>query len=473
MKDVLRPVLELTVVFPGLLLAYFPVGSYLKLPPAKLAAGAVPLLLGLCLGGGLLCYHFGISTAFSVLLITLTAIFLYRRTLRISLWKSGTIALAVCAVFACLNSLSRAVGTAIVIRMQLPPDKPWFCFGACIFYNAVCWLITAAAYYPATHAVRAMVEDDNFAQTWYVFWVLPLVFILLNLFITPRYQITLRTGRVLQVYIVMSIALLFLMIATLWGQSVGIFFLYFISGVFAACLFQHLEQEFAIGIPLFLSLFCLLLCETANVVLLANEHLSLEQFLVPAANLIVSGILLLGILKIFSGTVVFRDRVKYLELNDTENQVLVKYREEDRSEYFLCVHTAYFCERIANKLELDRDALKCAGLYHRKGWDLMQETPDMKFPAGASEILEEYKGTRKYKKAETAVLYCSDAVVSAILLLLQKEPEKKPDYEQVIDRIFERIREKGIFSECDLSLRGWNRMQKIFKEEKLYYDFLR
>ena len=47
------------------------------------------------------------------------------------------------------------------------------------------------------------------------------------------------------------------MIATLWGQSVGIFFPVFISGVFAACLFQHLEQEFAIGIPLFLSLFCL------------------------------------------------------------------------------------------------------------------------------------------------------------------------------------------------------------------------
>ena len=120
---------------------------------------------------------------------------LYVKTLQTSLWKSGTIALAVCAVFACLNSLSRAVGTAIVIRMQLPPDKPWFCFGACIFYNAVCWLITAAAYYPATHAVRMMVEDDNFAQTWYAFWVLPLVFILLNLFMIPRYPTTLQTGR--------------------------------------------------------------------------------------------------------------------------------------------------------------------------------------------------------------------------------------------------------------------------------------
>lgn len=211
MKDVLRPILELTVVFPGLLLAYFPVRSYLKQPPARLAAWAVPLLLGLCLGGGLLCYCFNSPTALPLLVITLAASLLYVKTLQTSLWKSGTIALAVCAVFACLNSLSRAIGTAITLRQQLPPDKPWFCFAACIFYNAVCWLITAAAYYPATHAVRAMVEDDNFAQTWYVFWVLPLVFILLNLFITPRYQITLRTGRVLQVYIVMSIALLFLM----------------------------------------------------------------------------------------------------------------------------------------------------------------------------------------------------------------------------------------------------------------------
>ena len=212
MRDLLRPILELTVVFPGLLLAYFPVRSYLKQPPARLAAWAVPLLLGLCLGGGLLCYCFNSPTALPLLVITLAASLLYVKTLQTSLWKSGTIALAVCAVFACLNSLSRAIGTAITLRQQLPPDKPWFCFAACIFYNAVCWLITAAAYYPATHAVRMMVEDDNFAQTWYAFWVLPLVFILLNLFMIPRYPTTLQTGRVLQVYIVMSIALLFLML---------------------------------------------------------------------------------------------------------------------------------------------------------------------------------------------------------------------------------------------------------------------
>lgn len=211
MKDVLRPILELTVVFPGLLLAYFPVRSYLKQSSAKLAVWEVSLLFGLCLGGGLFCYHFGLSTAFPLLLITIVTIFLYLKTLRLSLWKSGTIALAVCAVFACLNSLSRAVGTVITIRLQLPPDKPWFCFSACIFYNVICWLTAAAAYYPATHAVRAMVEDDNFAQTWYVFWILPLMFIALNLFMVPIYPTTLYTGRVLQGYIVLSVALLILM----------------------------------------------------------------------------------------------------------------------------------------------------------------------------------------------------------------------------------------------------------------------
>lgn len=211
MREALRPILELAVVIPGLLLAYFPVKSFLKQPRGKLAAWLVPMMLGLCVGGGLLCWHFRTSTAYAIACVTGIAVFLYVKTIQISLWKSGTIALSVCAVYACLNSLSRALNTAMLMRIQTIPTEPWFCLRACIVYNAVCWLITAAAYYPATHAVRTMVEDDNFAQTWYVFWVLPLMFIALNLFMIPIYPTTLYTGRVLQGYIVLSIALLVLL----------------------------------------------------------------------------------------------------------------------------------------------------------------------------------------------------------------------------------------------------------------------
>lgn len=211
MREALRPILELAVVIPGLLLAYFPVKSFLKQPCGKLAAWLVPMMLGLCVGGGLLCWYFRTSTAYAIACVTGIAVFLYVKTSQISLWKSGTIALSVCAVYACLNSLSRALNTVMLMRIQTIPTEPWFCLRACIVYNAVCWLITAAAYYPATHAVRTMVEDDNFAQTWYVFWILPLMFIALNLFMIPIYPTTLYTGRVLQGYIVLSIALLVLL----------------------------------------------------------------------------------------------------------------------------------------------------------------------------------------------------------------------------------------------------------------------
>ncbi len=212
MTDMLRPVLELTVVLPGLLLAYFPVKSYMRQSPIKLAAWLAPLILALCVIGGVLCYYFHVSTAPALALVAAAAVVLYVKTLRISLWKSGTIALSVCAVFACMNSLSRAFNAALLMHTQMPQTTDlWFCLWAGVFYNAVCFLAAAAAYYPATHAVRTMVEDENFAQTWYVFWVLPLVFIALNVFMIPRYQSTLYTGRVLQGYFVLSAALLILL----------------------------------------------------------------------------------------------------------------------------------------------------------------------------------------------------------------------------------------------------------------------
>lgn len=205
MTEILRQILELAVVLPGLLLAYFPVKSYMRQPPIKLAAWLAPLILALCVIGGVLCYHFHVSTVPALALVAAAAAILYINTLRISLWKSGTIALSVCAVFACMNSLSRAFNAAILMHTQTPQTTDlWFCLWAGVFYNAVCFLAAAAAYYPATHAVRTIVEDENFAQTWYVFWVLPLVFIALNVFMVPRYQTTLYTGRVLQGYFVLA-----------------------------------------------------------------------------------------------------------------------------------------------------------------------------------------------------------------------------------------------------------------------------
>ena len=51
-----RPILELGVVIPGMLLACFPAKSSLKQPLSKLILWLVPLLALLCAAGGVVCY---------------------------------------------------------------------------------------------------------------------------------------------------------------------------------------------------------------------------------------------------------------------------------------------------------------------------------------------------------------------------------------------------------------------------------
>lgn len=221
MTGIWCPILELLVVLPGVLLAYFPLKTYLKQPPGKLALWAAPLLLGAAAVGGLLCWRYRIPTDPVLGILILGAAALYIGTLRVSLWKSGTVALSVCAVFSCVKSFSRALSAAMLLGSPIDAG-PWLCLRAACFYNIFCWLFTLAAYYPAVHGVREMVEDVHFAQTWYVFWVLPLMFIGLNLFMIPDRLQTLYTGRVLQGYLVISAALLILLLwfyGTFWMMA--------------------------------------------------------------------------------------------------------------------------------------------------------------------------------------------------------------------------------------------------------------
>ena len=292
-------------------------------------------------------------------------------------------------------------------------------------------------------------------------WPFLMVYVMLSLFSN------MSTG-------ILTASSLLLISVLLNGAASEGFLIYFVSGIFAVTLFRHLESDFKIGIPLFLSLMCLLVCETANLILAANARPDIEMFVIPVANMIISSILLLGCLKLFSSMVVYRYRDKYLDINDTENPTLVALKEKDRKEYMLCVHTAYFCERIAGRLGLDVDALKCAGYYHRPGDELPKLMEEKQFPPAVREILLDYLGKKQgIQKKETAVLLCSDTIVSSVTYLMEKGEQHKVDFDKVIDVVFRKMAEDGTFDKCDISVSELKTMQVIFKEEKLYYDFLR
>lgn len=265
------------------------------------------------------------------------------------------------------------------------------------------------------------------------------------------------------------------------GADISIFALYVLTGLLGACLFSRLDEKYRIALPLFVSLSFLFAAETACVVLFANETLKWELFLIPALNVIISLILLLILLKVYSGMEIFKYRIKYLEINDQEFELLVNIKEKDKNVYYRAVHAAYFSERIAQALSLDADAAKTAAYYANAGIlykepekDLEKEFVSYGFPPYARQLLRELtvKNTGIRHK-EAAVVYMADAVISSILYLFEKKQDTKTDYAAVIETVFQKKWESGSLKNNELTFAEWNRMKKIFKEEKLYYDFLR
>ena len=84
MTDILHPVLELSIIIPGILLAYLPVKSYLRLSPLKLTAWLLPLLLGICILGGAVCYALHLPTRWVLFPLLPVIILIYHKTLKIS-----------------------------------------------------------------------------------------------------------------------------------------------------------------------------------------------------------------------------------------------------------------------------------------------------------------------------------------------------------------------------------------------------
>ena len=265
------------------------------------------------------------------------------------------------------------------------------------------------------------------------------------------------------------------------GADISIFALYVLTGLLGACLFSRLDEKYRIALPLFVSLSFLFAAETACVVLFANETLKWELFLIPALNVIISLILLLILLKVYSGMEIFKYRIRYLEINDQEFELLVNIKEKDKNVYYRAVHAAYFSERIAQALSLDADAAKTAAYYANAGIlykepekDLEKEFVSYGFPPYARQLLRELTGKNTgIRHKEAAVVYMADAVISSILYLFEKKQDTKTDYAAVIETVFQKKWESGSLKNSELTFAEWNRMKKIFKEEKLYYDFLR
>ena len=103
--DIIRPILELMVVIPGMILAYLPVKSYMKQPLGRIVSWMLPLLLGACVICGGISYRLNDSVGILLLLVAASAMVIYHRTLKNFAMEIGQLFFwRFSAVFACVNS---------------------------------------------------------------------------------------------------------------------------------------------------------------------------------------------------------------------------------------------------------------------------------------------------------------------------------------------------------------------------------
>lgn len=204
----IRTILELSILLPGAIACYIPMKGHLYGKEKCLILLGIPFLCLWIIVGGIICYKNHLRTVIWLLPSLLLFAFFFYKTVALSAWKSISVFLAVCGTFSCMKNL------AITVDAILFPQNSSFLLGVSggIVYLLLCSLLVILLWYPSTHATRWLLAEFEMPGTWYVFWVLPIFFIILNCLIRPQYYSTLHTNNVIIAYPIIIIALLLLLL---------------------------------------------------------------------------------------------------------------------------------------------------------------------------------------------------------------------------------------------------------------------
>jgi putative nucleotidyltransferase with HDIG domain len=284
----------------------------------------------------------------------------------------------------------------------------------------------------------------------------------------------------LQTGICAYIILLYLQMVMVGAQP-EVFIAYACVGMIGITLFSHLDIDFLFGIPLFSGL-VLLFASILAMEYAVCGYLHFDAFLYAAINVFISFLVITFALKYVSYHILHKNRDKYQEINDPEYALLTELKKTSQRSYYHAVHTAYFSEKIARKIGADEMLAKAGGYYHKIG--KMRGTNNLKnaleiakeyhFPPQLVQLLKEYGGKNTILRSkEAAIVVLSDAMVSSVMFLFEKDRNATLDYEQIVSVVFKKQMDSGLLDHCDLTMDQLRQIRTMFTEETLYYDFLR
>ena len=274
--------------------------------------------------------------------------------------------------------------------------------------------------------------------------------------------------------------LLLLMTHQLSTMSASTFAAYAMIGIAGMLLFTFLDENFLFGLPLL----CALLLQT--LVLLGVEfatqgHVTLQSIIFAAVSLIAGFLLLTVCLKYLSASVLHRESDIYDRINDPEFTLLVQLKEKNQRAYYHAIHTAHFCEKLAGLIGADVSLCKAGGYYHKIGKmrgesnisHALDIAAEYDFPPQLRHLLKEYGAQNTpLRSKEAAIVLLSDAMVSSVMFLFEKNKNASLNYEQIAAVVFKQQLESHVLDDCMITMEELTAIRECFAGEKLYYDFL-
>ncbi len=274
----------------------------------------------------------------------------------------------------------------------------------------------------------------------------------------------------------------FILVSTLLcGLDFGLSFMnLFLSGIIGCCLVRSAEKTFHIW------QFLGIMSGQYIVLYMAYHFLNTFDILKDgiwfACGLVTNLTALYLILYLTDKKMIHKYVHKYQEIMNPEYPLLLELKEKAKSDYYNAVHTAYLSDRVARLLEADCLLAKAGGYYHKIGIlrakshvaKSLEIGKENQFPEPLIQLINEYTGRYETPKTvEAVIVMLSDAIVTSILYMYDKNPEQKLDYDKIIEAVFKKKYESGILQDSGISLKDLHKMKEYYKSEALYYDFLR
>lgn len=267
------------------------------------------------------------------------------------------------------------------------------------------------------------------------------------------------------------------------GQTdMATFLFHFICGMSVIVLFSLLNETFKVEMPMFLSLLCYVFATAAHLIVTQNVHFTISMLLVPGIGLFVNGIMMFIFLWYMNVRVISTKKSQFQDINDPDYPLMQLLKNTDESLYYEAIHTAYLCNKIATRLQMNADIVRGAGFYlHADKCTENEATEDVRrlleeyhIPEEMIQTILDAKGEKRVHTKEGAVVVMADLVIRAILSLIRKDPQKKQklQYDVIISGLFDLKIRNHYFDECNISYQEMVSMRTILTKEDLYYELL-